>query len=540
MTHNQAAGLKGSKPGRPRRSRTEKGTRQPARASEAVAPMQADAGLAVSGSLDTSVEDLRAVPLFASLSEANLAKLAQEILKQRAAAGQTLCCEGEGGQQMYVVLSGAVTLCKTVDGHRTELGRLESGAHFGEMALIGDAPRTATIVAASDIEYLSIDRQTLMRVIARYPSVALQILKGYNARLADTTQRLARLSVSQAATEKEGAAELPPPETLSPQELYCRAVEHTIAHGPYPLATLVRKMQVEDDWSRKVLQGLDVFEVVVKYTVLLLLAGYLRRPTGRTLELDQMIVAAFRRPTLGQLIEMSTRVLRCHADRAFELFIPELYWLYFRPDGRRGPITRAFQALTAYRNRLKHGAESVWPEDVFRLDFEGEGDGLERRAGIKDYVATILSEVAFLKDYPLVYLTSMTYEHGTFQYSYQRCTGAYADFDHGTFAHSTPLENKQLYLLCQRDERILQLHPLIRRIRCHECAQPAIFIVFNFFPEKERPPRAVSQEPGSAPGRRREKLEYLSYACGHTFAEQISDDQVERGEGLSRLLMPTH
>ena len=77
----------------------------------------------------------------------------------------------------------------------TELGRLESGAYFGEMALIGDAPRSATIRAATDLEYLAIDRDTLMSVISAFPTVALQILRGYNERLADTTERLARLSV---------------------------------------------------------------------------------------------------------------------------------------------------------------------------------------------------------------------------------------------------------------------------------------------------------------------------------------------------------
>ena len=95
---------------------------------------------------------------------------------------------------MYVVLSGTVTLHKAVGERETELGRLESGAYFGEMALIGDAPRSATIRAATDLDYLAIDRDTLMDVIAAFPTVALQILRGYNERLADTTERLARLS----------------------------------------------------------------------------------------------------------------------------------------------------------------------------------------------------------------------------------------------------------------------------------------------------------------------------------------------------------
>ena len=210
-----------------------------------VAPEQApDDG---SPSLLASSEDLRAVPLFAELSDDNLAELARTIAKQRAPTGRVLFREGERGDRMYVILNGTVTLHKIVDDHETELGQLESGAYFGEMALIGDALRTATVVAASEVEYLAIDRETLMRVVAAYPAVALQMLKGYNARLAETTERLARLSV------RHVAVATPTPPALTPEEAYQRAVEQAIAHGPYPLATLVRKMRVERDWGRKVL-----------------------------------------------------------------------------------------------------------------------------------------------------------------------------------------------------------------------------------------------------------------------------------------------
>jgi CRP/FNR family cyclic AMP-dependent transcriptional regulator len=480
--------------------------------------------------LDVSLQDLREVPLLASLTDANLAKLARAILKQRAPAGEVLCREGDRGEQMYVILSGAVTLHKSVDGREAELGRLENGAYFGEMALIGDAPRTATIVAATDIEYLAIDRETLMRVVGSYPSVALEILKGYNTRLAETTQRLVELSCQEPPAP-------PAPEPPGPEEAYRQAVELAISHGPYPLATLVRKMQVEGDWDRKVLQALDVFEVVVKYTMMVLLADYVRRPEARTEEFDQAIVAAFRRPTLGQLVELAVKLLRSYAGREHELFVPELYTLYFTADGMRAPSARAFQLLTSYRNRLKHGAEGVRDEEVFKVDFEGEAVARpsgERRVGIKHLIATVLREVAFLEEYPLVHLSSMTYEHGVFQYGYERCTGAYPDFDHGVFVWSEPLENRQLYLLSRRDARVLRLDPLLRRVKCPECGRASIFLLFSYFPD--RGPRADETQAESSSNRWREKLEYLSYACGHIYVDLLPADRIERGEGLTRLL----
>ena len=192
-------------------------------------------------------EDLRAVPLFQSLSDDNLSSLARTIVKRHAASGDVLCREGELGDEMYVVLRGTVTLHKSVGAGETELGRLERGAYFGEMALIGDAPRSATIRAASDLEYLAIDRDTLMAVIAAYPTVALQILRGYNERLADTTERLARLSARPGAAVARAA---PGPGHDAAEGALQHAAEQIVLYAPHPLAVLARRLLVEDQWDR--------------------------------------------------------------------------------------------------------------------------------------------------------------------------------------------------------------------------------------------------------------------------------------------------
>ena len=482
--------------------------------------------------------DLRAVPLFGSLSDANLTSLASSVRKRRARLGDVLCREGDRGEEMYVILSGAVTLYKQADGRPTELTRLESGAHFGEMALIGDAPRSATIVAATDVDFLAIDRDTLMNVISDYPSVALQILRGYNERLAETTERLARLAVTQQSALQPSALSLPEVRPVDPGAQFQQAVEQAVLFAPHQLAVLARRLLVENEWNRKIMLALDVYELTVKYTVFLLLADYLHRTELRTPELDQMVVAAFRRPTLGLLLDMCPRILRAYSSHHQEPFVPGLVALHVRPEGGRSACGRALQALTSYRNRLKHGAEGVWDEEMFRRDFEGDpADRLangEPRLGIKHHLAAILEAVAFLRDYPLVYLTSMTYEYGAFEYAYERCTGAYSSFDRGVFAGREPQENRRLYVLSQRDERAMPMDPFLKRQRCVDCAGPAIFLLFSATPDRERPRRGSPSEPEIA-GRRREKLEYLSYTCGHTLVDQLTPDRIDRGEGVSHL-----
>jgi CRP-like cAMP-binding protein len=483
-------------------------------------------------------DDLRAVPLFQSLSEDNLSSLAKTVARRRASTGDVLCREGEPGDEMYVVLSGTVTLYKAVGERETELGRLESGAYFGEMALIGDAPRSATIRATTELDYLAIDRDTLMEVIAAFPTVALQILRGYNERLADTTERLARLS-ARPAPIRPGSA----PATASPhesEEALEHAAEQLVLYAPYPLAVLARRLLVEDRWDRKVLIALDVYELTVKYTLFMLLADYLHRTDLRTPDVDQMVIAAFRRPTLGLLLDMCPRVLRAYANHEATPFVPGLVDLHVRREGGRSACGRAFQTLTTYRNRLKHGAEGVWDVETFHQDFEGSPEERlpngEPRLGLKHHLAAILDAVSFLRDFPLVYLTSMTYEHGAFEYAYERSTGAYSSFDRGVFACREPLENRRLYVLSQQDERALPLHPFLRRLKCPTCSISTVFLLFSAMHDRERPRRdAVVAPDADARGRRRERLEYLSYACGHTLVDQLTTERIERGEGISHL-----
>ena len=485
-------------------------------------------------------DDLRAVPLFQSLSDENLRSLAQTVVKRRATAGDVLCREGDLGDEMYVVLSGAVTLHKAVGERETELGRLESGAYLGEMALIGDQPRSATIRVATDLEYLAINRDTLMAVIAAYPTVALQILRGYNERLADTTERLALARLR--ARPADARPALSPASGAGAQGdaegALQRVAEQIVLYAPYPLAVLARRLLVEDRWDRKVLLALDVYELTVKYTLFMLLADYLRRAEVRTPDVDQMVVAAFRRPTLGLLLDMCPRVLRAYAGQEATPFVPGLVDLHVRREGGRSSCGRAFQTLTTYRNRLKHGAEGAWDVETFRQDFEGQPEERlpngEPRLGLKHHLTAILEAVSFLRDYPLVYLSSMTYEHGAFEYAYERTTGAYASFDRGIFSGREPLENRRLYVLSPRDERALALHPFMRRQKCPTCSVSTIFILFSAMADRERPRRdAVVAPEGDARTRRKERLEYLSYACGHTLVDQLTAERIERGEGIS-------
>jgi MFS family permease len=100
------------------------------------------------------LELLEAIPLFAPLDPVALEELAARLEDLRVNAGKEIVCQGEAGERFYVLAEGEVEVA--VDGRR--VGTEGAGAHFGEIALLRDVPRTATVTALTDAELFALDR----------------------------------------------------------------------------------------------------------------------------------------------------------------------------------------------------------------------------------------------------------------------------------------------------------------------------------------------------------------------------------------------
>jgi CRP-like cAMP-binding protein len=123
-------------------------------------------------------ERARAVPLFSSLSEAEL----QAILLQCQIAlyleGRIVFREGALGDSMMVVLQGELSLrCAAEDGVTVEVARLGEGAVLGEMAVIDPAPRAATVVATRNAVLLIMQKDTLDQLIDTDHPAAPKVLR---------------------------------------------------------------------------------------------------------------------------------------------------------------------------------------------------------------------------------------------------------------------------------------------------------------------------------------------------------------------------
>ena len=116
------------------------------------------------------LELFRSVPMFAVLPEQAIERLAQAAAKVSVSAGDVVFREGEPGDRFYVVESGRVDV--TI---RDEFVRpLGPGESFGEIALLRDIPRTATVTATADTVLRAIDRDTFIAVVTGHGDAAAQ------------------------------------------------------------------------------------------------------------------------------------------------------------------------------------------------------------------------------------------------------------------------------------------------------------------------------------------------------------------------------
>jgi putative peptide zinc metalloprotease protein len=109
-------------------------------------------------------DEVAGIPLFRDLAPAELDALLTRLEPLTAAAGETIMRQGERGDRFYVVRSGAVRVAR--DGQ--ELARLGPGDAFGEIALLLDVPRTATVTAAEQTSLLALDADGFRDVLASY------------------------------------------------------------------------------------------------------------------------------------------------------------------------------------------------------------------------------------------------------------------------------------------------------------------------------------------------------------------------------------
>jgi MFS family permease len=115
-----------------------------------------------------NAELLRAIAIFRPLPSAVVEQLAHEARTQHVSAGERVIRQGDPGDRFYVLVHGEAEI--QIDGQRRQT--LQAGDHFGEIALLRNVPRTATVVALGDLELLTIERDDFLAAVTGHPDSA--------------------------------------------------------------------------------------------------------------------------------------------------------------------------------------------------------------------------------------------------------------------------------------------------------------------------------------------------------------------------------
>jgi len=131
------------------------------------------------------VELLRRVPFFADLERRELEGVARSMKERTFSAGDTIATEGQGGVGFFVIEEGSAT----VEVRGQERGRLGAGDHFGEIALIADIERTATVKAETELRCYGMTFWDFRPLVEGNAAIAWKLLQAMAKRLRDAEQR---------------------------------------------------------------------------------------------------------------------------------------------------------------------------------------------------------------------------------------------------------------------------------------------------------------------------------------------------------------
>ncbi len=139
----------------------------------------------------STIDVLRQVWLFSGLDEQQLEAVSSFTFQKSFGPGELIVEEGRTGNGMYAIISGNVEAVKALGTeHERTVNRLCAGEVFGEMALLGEWPRTASVRAVDEVECLGIDRWVFLTQLERHPQVGIRLLQVLAQKLRDSDARL--------------------------------------------------------------------------------------------------------------------------------------------------------------------------------------------------------------------------------------------------------------------------------------------------------------------------------------------------------------
>jgi CRP/FNR family cyclic AMP-dependent transcriptional regulator len=134
---------------------------------------------------DELVESLKRVPIFAGVRDKELGRLVKAMRDSRFNEGEVITTEGRSGVGFFLIEDGNATVSLRGEIVRT----LGPGDHFGEIALIDEGPRSATVTASTDLRCRGLAAWEFKSFVQEHPEVAWPLLETLASRLRDAEER---------------------------------------------------------------------------------------------------------------------------------------------------------------------------------------------------------------------------------------------------------------------------------------------------------------------------------------------------------------
>ncbi|HVC57619.1 MAG TPA: cyclic nucleotide-binding domain-containing protein [Stellaceae bacterium] len=160
-------------------------------------------------------ELLRQIPYFAEIEPAKLKLLAFMSERVGFDPGKTLCRQGDPADAAYLIIEGEANIIVDTPSGPLTIATLGANEIVGEMAILGDVPRTATVQAKDRLVALRIAKDPFMRMVREFPTMAVSIMRELAHRLELTNNQL-RAALSEVRRLRE--AEMQHETTVTPAE----------------------------------------------------------------------------------------------------------------------------------------------------------------------------------------------------------------------------------------------------------------------------------------------------------------------------------
>ena len=133
--------------------------------------------------MNDEARTLSQLPLLASVDRRTVDRLAKNASRRTYVEGQRIIGEGEAASAFYIIVRGRVRVEQSADGTRRDLGELRAGDFFGELALIEDHARTASVTAAEETECILLPVWEFKALLDEQPKMARVIMDALIRRL---------------------------------------------------------------------------------------------------------------------------------------------------------------------------------------------------------------------------------------------------------------------------------------------------------------------------------------------------------------------